>query len=408
MGAAAWARATGVAILSAGLVGLVPFGSSSAATTPPPSPAPSVLPAAPATAERPTPAGVSAAIGRLVRRSLDSASVVVLDPTDGTVLFDARGARPRIPASTAKLATAAAALDVLGAQTRLPTVAYREDATVVLVGGGDPTLRRTDLTRMAQQVAEDYGTQTAVTVRYDASAFTGPALGPGWPAGFVRSGVAAPVSALVVDGGRVRPGATARVDDPARQAAQVFAAALEAEGLKIRRVRPGSPGAAAREVARTESAPVDDIVQRMLTDSENDYAEALAHLVGGRLLGDPSFAGGARATKEALAGLGFDVTGVTLADGSGLSRGNRVPARFLADLLAASVAGTPACTCGSRGFVHAKTGTLTGVSALAGTVLDRDGRTLVFAMVDDRARSLARARETMDVVASTLATCGCR
>ncbi len=434
-GASARARAAfSSAVVVLGLLGagLASSAPAVAAEGPPAAPAPAVLPPASPVAQRPTPDGVAAAIGRLVRRSLDAGSVVVIDPADGTVLFDARGARPRIPASTAKLATAAAALDVLGAQTRLPTIAYREDATVVLVGGGDPTLRRTDLTRMAQQVAEDYGTQTAVTLRYDASAFTGPDLGPGWPAGFVRSGVAAPVSALVVDGGRVRPAASARVDDPARQAAQVFAAALEAEGLKIRRIRPGSPGAAAREVARTESAPVGAIVQRMLTDSENDYAEALAHLVGGALLGDPSFAGGARATEQALARLGLDVTGVTLADGSGLSRDNRVPARFLADLLAASVAGAPgelaaipsglavagltgtladrfasSATSDGRGFVHAKTGTLTGVSALAGTVLDRDGRTLVFAMIDDRARSLGRARETMDVVASTLATCGC-
>lgn len=433
MGAAAWARATGVVVLSIGLVGLVTSGSAAAATSPPPAPAPSVLPAAPATAERPTPAGVTSAIGRLVRRSLDAASVIVMDPSEGTVLFDARGSRPRIPASTAKLATAAAALDVLGAEAVLPTIAYRDDTTVVLVGGGDPTLRRADLTRLAEQVAQDFGTQTAVTVRYDASAFTGPALGPGWSTGFARAGVAAPVSALVVDGGRVRPGAAARVSDPARQAGQVFAAALEAEGLKVRRVQPGRPGAAAREVGRVDSPPVGTIVQRILTDSENDYAEALAHLVGGRLLGEPSFAGGARATREALAGLGIDVSGVTLADGSGLSRENRMPARFLAELLSSSVTGTPAelaaipaglavagltgtledrfataATSDGRGFVHAKTGTLTGVSALAGTVLDREGRTLVFAMVDDRARSLDRARETMDVVASVLATCGCR
>jgi D-alanyl-D-alanine carboxypeptidase/D-alanyl-D-alanine-endopeptidase (penicillin-binding protein 4) len=433
VGASVCARITAVAATAVCITGLLSAGATAAAADgPPEAPAPAVLPPASPVAARPTPDGVSSAIGRLVRRSLGSASVVVIDPTDGTVLFDARGGRPRIPASTAKLATAAAALDVLGAETRLPTIAYREDATVVLVGGGDPTLRRTDLVRMAEQVAEDFGTQTAVTVRYDATAFTGPALGPGWAAGFAGSGVAAPVSALVVDGGRVRPGASARVADPARQAAQVFAAALEAEGLKVRRIRPGPPGAAAREVARTDSPPVGDIVQRMLTDSENDYAEALAHLVGGDLLGDASFAGGARATKEALAGLGIDVDGVTLADGSGLSRANRLPARFLADLLATSVTGAPpelaaipaglavagltgtladrftsAATRDGRGFVHAKTGTLTGVSALAGTVLDRDGRTLVFAMVDDRARSLGRSRETMDVVASTLATCGC-
>ncbi len=40
------------------------------------------------------------------------------------------------------------------------------------------------------------------------------------------------------------------------------------------------------------------IVQRMLTDSENNYAEALAHLTGAKLLGKPTFAGGAAATTS--------------------------------------------------------------------------------------------------------------
>ncbi len=414
-----------------------------AASTPPPTPAPPVLAPADEAAARPTAAGVSAAIGRLVSRQLKGASVVVVDPASPTPLLDQAADRARIPASTAKLATAAAALEVLGAQTRLPTIAYRDDRTVYLVGGGDPTLARagrTDpldggrpsLTTLAKAVAEDYQTQTRVTVVYDASAFTGPALGPGWSKGFPRAGVVAPVSALVVDGGRVRPGASARVADPARQAATVFAGLLRAEGLKVADVRSGTLADGAREVARVESAPVVDLVQRMLTDSENDYAEALAHLVGGRLLQDPSFAGGARATVQVLTNLGLDTAGLNLADGSGLSRENRMSAVLLAQLLSAvvtakdpdlvpiaaglAVAGFTgtladrfgtAATKDGRGFVHAKTGTLTGVTALAGTVLDASGRTLVFAMIDDRARSLARSRVTMDTVASTLARCGC-
>lgn len=414
-----------------------------AASTPPPAPAPAVLDAAQPAPPRPTAQGASSALARLVDRQLKGASVVVEDPQGGVVLFDQAGSRPRIPASTAKLATAAAALEVLGGQTRIPTIAYRDDRTVYLVGGGDPTLARASradpldggrpsLTALAKAIAKDYQTQTRVTVVYDASAFTGPALGPGWSKAFPRAGVAAPVSALTVDGGRVRPGASARVADPARQAATVFADLLRNEGMKVASVRPGTLAEGAREVAREESAPVVDIVQAMLTDSENDYAEALAHLVGGRLLQDPSFAGGARATTQALTTLGFDVTGLTLADGSGLSRQNRIPATLLADVLAAVVTardpdlvpiaaglavggftGTladrfdTASTRDGRGFVHAKTGTLTGVTALAGTVLDSEGRTLVFAMIDDKARSVGRARVTMDTVASTLALCGC-
>jgi len=66
-----------------------------------------------------------------------------------------------------------------------------------------------------------------------------------------------------------------------------------------------------------------------------------------------------------------------------------------------------AATRPGRGFVHAKTGTLTGVVSLAGTVLDADGGLLVFAMISNDVPSLAQARETMDEIASQLATCGC-
>jgi D-alanyl-D-alanine carboxypeptidase/D-alanyl-D-alanine-endopeptidase (penicillin-binding protein 4) len=413
----------------------------------PPAPAPPVLspvdPSAP-TAPAPTAAGVEEQIGVLARRGLYDGSIVVLDPATETVLYQRAPDRPRIPASTTKLATAAAALHVLGPQTRLPTVAYREDTTVYLVGGGDPTLVRTkggnpsaggrpSLRDLARTVAADFAAQTPVTLVYDASAFRGPTLGPGWPASFPGAGVAAPVTALVVDGGRVRPGSLSRVADPAAQAATVFAGFLRGQGLDVVAVERGRLSTSATEVARVESAPVGDIVEEMLTNSENNYAEALAHLVGGALLDKPTFAGGAAATTQALVELGIDATGLDLADGSGLSGRNRIPVRVLAEVLGdvvrgadpelapiapglavAGLTGTLAdrfasvATRPGRGFVHAKTGTLTGVSSLAGTVQDADGRILVFAMIANKVTSLARARETMDVIASQLAACGCR
>lgn len=437
-------RLTGVSLLAVALASAaLP---AAADPTPPPAPAPSVLapldidaPAAPA----PTADGITAQIGRLARTGLFDGSILVLDPSTGTVLLERRGDRPRIPASTTKLATAAAALDVLGPQARIPTIAYREADTVYLVGGGDPTLVRSgggnplaggspSLRELARAVAADFETQTAVTLVYDASAFRGPRLGPGWPAAFPAAGVAAPVTALVVDGGRVRPGSVSRVQDPARQAATVFAGFLRGQGIDVTAVESGRRAESATEIARVESAPVGDIVERMLTDSENNYAEALAHLVGGASLGKPTFAGGAEATEQALAALGIDGSGVDLADGSGLSGRNRIPVRTLAGILAdvvqgespelapiapglavAGLTGTladrfaTAATRPGRGFVHAKTGTLTGVVSLAGTVLIADGRVLVFAMIANNVTSLAEARETMDLIASRLATCGC-
>jgi D-alanyl-D-alanine carboxypeptidase/D-alanyl-D-alanine-endopeptidase (penicillin-binding protein 4) len=118
-------------------------------------------------------------------------------------------------------------------------------------------------------------------------------------------------------------------------------------------------------------------------------------------------------------------------DGSGLAASDRVSASALARVLRLAVtkprlhyivAGLPIAgwsgTLGDRylrgaarggaGVVRAKTGTLTGVSALAGLVHDRDGRLLVFAFVADRTESTAAAEAALDDLAARLAGCGCR
>jgi D-alanyl-D-alanine carboxypeptidase/D-alanyl-D-alanine-endopeptidase (penicillin-binding protein 4) len=413
----------------------------------PPAPAPSVLPAvnvAGSTAPAPTTTGISAVVTPLLTKRLGQESVVVIDPGTSAVLFEQNASVPRIPASTLKLATSAAALNVLGPQTRIPTVVYRKGATLYLVGGGDPTLVRAkggnplsggspSLKVLAKAATSTLTTGKKLKVVYDDSAFTGPTLGPGWPKSFPSAGVVAPVTALVVDGGRARPGSLTRVQDPARQAADAFAGFLRDQGLTIKSVNQGTKDPSATELARVESPPVGDIVQRMLTESENNFAEALAHLVGGKLLGNPSFAGGAAATIKTLGDMGIDTTAVSIVDASGLSLQDRVPVQVLADVLSDTARGsdpdlasippglavagltgtladryTSLQTLAGRGVVHAKTGTLTGVVSLIGTVQDAQGRVLVFGIISNKVASIPHARETMDRIASRLATCGCQ
>ena len=62
---------------------------------------------------------------------------------------------------------------------------------------------------------------------------------------------------------------------------------------------------------------------------------------------------------------------------------------------------------GGRGWVRAKTGTLTGVNSLAGTVLDSEGRVLVFALLSNGPNPVS-VRPRLDALAAQLRSCGCR
>jgi D-alanyl-D-alanine carboxypeptidase/D-alanyl-D-alanine-endopeptidase (penicillin-binding protein 4) len=180
-------------------------------------------------------------------------------------------------------------------------------------------------------------------------------------------------------------------------------------------------------------APLVEVVQHVLEVSDNEGAEVLARQVALAVGRPASFTGGADAVREVLRGLGVPLDGAELHDGSGLSRQDRLPVRTLLRVLALAadpdhpelsgvleglpVAGFSGSLAGrflvgadpGLGFVRAKTGTLTGVSGLAGVTVGPDHAPLLFVVVADRFREpntlFTRAR--LDQVAAALAACRC-
>jgi D-alanyl-D-alanine carboxypeptidase/D-alanyl-D-alanine-endopeptidase (penicillin-binding protein 4) len=377
-------------------------------------------------------------------------SVDILDPLTGQHLMSEAPTTARTPASTAKVLTAAAALTALGPEATLPTTVVTGPGTgpVVLVGGGDVTLSagagdpvsvngRAGLDDLAQQTAEALLAQgrTKVALTLDDRLFSGPTRAPGWAPSDVDDGYVAPIQALEIDGGRTGEGHYAqRTSDPALRAAETFGKLLKKHGVTVSgTVQRGAAPAGPVVLGRVESAPISGLVEFALTESDNTVAEALGRLVAISAGKPGSFAAAGPAVLAELAKLGVTVTGAVLSDTSGLGDGSAVPAQTLTTVLAlatgpeqpqlrALLSGLPiAAVSGTlserfsgsgqkaaSGVVRAKTGTLTGVSSLAGTVVDSDGRLLVFAAMADKVTSTGAARTALDRLATTLAGCGCR
>jgi D-alanyl-D-alanine carboxypeptidase/D-alanyl-D-alanine-endopeptidase (penicillin-binding protein 4) len=368
---------------------------------------------------------------------------LVLDAGTGAPLLERTAQDPRTPASVAKLATGAGTLLTLDPQSRLRTTVVQggSPGELVLVGAGDATLtsapaRRGSYPPRASLAALAGATAAAlkaagtsrVTVRVDDSLFEGPARSPDWPSTYVGSGVVSPVSALSVDAGRVRPGEDAREPDPALAAGQELARLLARRGVTVDgKVARAAAAAGASELGAVESPTVAELVELMLTTSDNDLAESLLRLVAVESGLPGTFDDGTAAVTAVLDGLGVPTEGMVLLDGSGLARGSSMAPETLGRLLVtagdgsrpvldhlltglpvAGFSGTLALRYGAgragtaAGLVRAKTGTLTGVSTLAGAA-SVDGRPVVFVVMSDGVPGdTIAARNALDRFAATL------
>ena len=405
-----------------------------AGATPAPEPTPSSGPV-------PLPALVAASLVNAVQAPQLGSRLLaeVVDVSSGQRLYALDGTGTAPPASTAKLLTAAALLAVRKVTARITTtVVSGADGRVVLVGGGDPTLsgaRRgtpqlyPDAARLSDLADQLRAAQVPVRgIVVDDSLFSGPTVSPAWAPEDVPSFYGSAITPVMTDGGRAHPGDYGRSATPDLAAGHELAALLGRPGLRVTR---GVAPAGARELAHVESAPLGTLIAQMLQQSDNVIAECMARQVALAEHQPASFVGAAQTIRTVLRRLGADPGG-GLVDGSGLAAKDRLSPAGLVGvlrLIAGSrrpalhnvVTGLPVAgwsgTLADRylsgapraaaGAVRAKTGTLTGVSTLAGLVHDKSGRLLAFAFFADGVPSTYDADRALDVLAATLAACGC-
>jgi len=381
-----------------------------------------------------------------------STNVSVIDYLDGTVYADLGASDPQVPASTTKLLTAVAAVAELGADFRTTTAVTWDEptSTLTLVAGGDVMLAAGDghggdvpagtdaaqgwagLGDLAAQVAAFFGDDApgAVTLRVDDEAFPGPAWPAEWPEYAFNLGYASPVTGLAVNGGRLTDeNYGPRAEDPSLHAGEQLVVALRAEGLKVRgEVTHASSRNRAQEIASVDSAPLAEVARHLLSVSDNTVAEAVARVLALETGRNATPTGAANAMAASLSGLGADVTGLQLYDGAGFSARNQIaPITLTTSMTVArdepeldglldwlplsGLEGTVEDRYSDTevaGFWRAKTGSLTGVTAISGVLVTADGRALAVALLaDGMPYGQDRPQEAFDEFLAALAQCGC-
>jgi D-alanyl-D-alanine carboxypeptidase/D-alanyl-D-alanine-endopeptidase (penicillin-binding protein 4) len=362
-------------------------------------------------------------------------AIRIMDPRSGNLIHSSQSLEAQLPASNTKLVTAMVALKTMGPNARATTrtLIQQEGARVVIVGGGDPMLTSDRLNLLAKRTVQGLAAASAsgkapasVTLTYNDALFPAHSNARGWRSHYIPSEVN-PVTALQRYGHRGTR--------PSRDAAAYFAARLAAHGVKASLVGR-TTSTSGNELARVDGVTVQTAITRMLYISDNNVAELLARRSAIAAGQRPTWAGWQRTARQVLVAEGVPMSKVRIVDGSGLSRSTRLTAKSIAWLLtkatrskdprmagflkAMTVSGrtgtlaksygryTTAPSKCAVGRIHAKTGHLSGVYALSGVAIARDGHPRVFSFVANGVSSRHRGlevRRALDRLAATVVGC---
>ena len=363
----------------------------------------------------PWPRSLQAAIDTILMTPLletTQLGLMVYDLTADTTLYT-YGHRQRLrPASTMKLLTAITALDRLGSDYQLKTTLYYtgrvENGTLHgnlhCVGSMDPMFDSRDMASFVSKVRHQGIDTIRGSILIDLSFKDDDPLGEGW----CWDDDNPVLTPLLYDGKDIFVGQLERE--------------LQRDGVVITNEAVSYPLSSMRHVA-SRGHSVAEVLERMMKESDNLYAEALFYNIGAAADRPATARLAARQVRRMIQNVGLRPGDYRIADGSGLSLYNYVSAelevRMLrhawqhADLFrqlnivlpVAGVDGTLKTrmkkTAAERN-VHAKTGSVSGISSLAGFCTAPNGHELCFAIINQGVSSMSDGRQFQDQVCEAM------
>ena len=362
-------------------------------------------------------ARLKAKLGEAMRHASAYSGAYVYDIGDGEQLFARRATKRRILASNTKLFTTAAVLDRFGAGARfntevladrLPNAKGVVRGNLYLRGGGDPSFGSASfaerayggggatLEHLAREVERAGVRRITGRVLGDESLFDSLRGGP--DSGYGVSVWVGPLSALAFNRGLATESGSSFQRNPPEFAARQLAAALERRGIVVGgRAGTRRADVRARRIAGADSLTVARLVRITNKISDNFFAETLSkRLVARRSRPGTTSAGAAAAVRFASS----HGARARLVDGSGLAHANTAAPRGVVQLLRAmrrheefrafydslAVAGEYGTLEERRTNrrCRAKTGTISGVSALSGYCRSQSGDLIAFSILMNR------------------------
>lgn len=331
--------------------------------------------------------------------------LMIYDLDADSVLY-ALGERQTLrPASTMKVITAVSALDRLGGSYQFKTI-LRQTGEVVdsirtlvgdvyLVGGMDPRLGRDDLAAFAESLKKQDIDTIRGSLCLDFSMKDADLLGEGW--------------CWDDDNPVLSPLVYKRKN----QLGEYFLDVLEKEGIIVTDsiVNRRSPSNAKEICMRSHS--IDQILMRMMKESDNLYAESVFYNMAASKSKPATAKVAADIEKSLIRKIGLDPSRYRIADGSGLSLYNYVTAELEVMMLryayrnsnifnhlymtlpVAGVDGTLSKRMrgsSAAGNVHAKTGSVSSISSLAGYATSPDNHRLAFCIINQGVMHSVNAR----------------
>lgn len=385
-------------------------------------------------------------------------TIVIMDASDGEVLYELNPREMQTPASVTKLFTAVTVASLIDPDAQIITRVKLAENTVYLIGAGDPQFGAAmgdgpvTLEELANKTANNLkklGLST-VKIAVDDSIFEPLQVPKDWLPGYLASSESHPITALNLDDPKAPRQAPI---DPSLVTGEKFANFLRAAGISVtsKAERKSTPEFAT-ELAEMKSKSIAQIIEDTLYTSNNQDTEILARLAAKVAQDETDTPATMKLINQVNTSWGVVGEELDLADASGLSRTNAIsafnaanlsrlilsesvpenlpiiknniyvtnpPGSVLPDLWPVMTGLPPARSLGTmykrladaddvaKGVTRAKTGTLNQVIGLSGTIQTKDGGLVTFAVMANQANSRNSTRRSVDDLMNSIANCEC-